>query len=193
MSNYATIQELFDAFSALSDADLLALRKAAYIRLGGTQYSEPADLIHEALTRCLDGRRHWPKAVPFTVFLANAMKSIADADRNLHSSRLVISAALLETPSRPDPLSDLGPRAPSAEEECIALEDLRLAREQTEELKRYFTNDPAALGVLSAWLAGLSGKEAIAAKSLTAKEYDAARKRLARRIATQSNALGRTH
>lgn len=193
MSDYATIQELFDAFSSLSDSDLLALRKAASLRLFNTQYTEPADLIHEALTRCLDGRRNWPKAVPFTVFLANAMKSIADADRNLHSSRLVISSALLETPSRPDPLSDLGPRAPSAEEDCIALENLRLARGQLEQLKRAFCDDPAALSVLHGWMAGMSSKETIAARSLSAKEYDAARKRVARQIQSQSNTLGRTH
>lgn len=193
MSDYATTPELFEAFSALSDSDLLALRKAASMRLFGTQYSEPADLIHEALTRCLDGRRNWPKAVPFTVFLANAMKSIADADRNLHSSRFVISSALLETPSRPDPLGELGPKAPSAEDDCIALEDTRLAREQTEELKRFFADDPAALAVLSGWLEGLSSKEAIEAQCITPKDYDAGRKRLSRHIASKSNAQRRTH
>lgn len=195
MSTYATAQELFAAFVSLSDSDLLALRKAASLRLGGTQYTEPADLIHEALTRCLDGRRHWPKEIPFTLFLSNAMKSISHADRSRYETRFVIGASSLETASRPDPLSDLGPSAQSAEDDCIALEDLRMARRHTEALRQVFKNDPAALAVMSGWLAGLSCKEATEAHCITPREYEAARKRLARQIAANANtnANGRTH
>lgn len=193
MSTYATVQELFAAFSSLSNSDLIALRKAASYRLSGTQYSEPADLIHEALARCVDGRRHWPKEVPFTVFLANVMKSIVSADRNLFSTRYVTLASTLETPVCMDPLGDLSPAAPSAEDDYIAMEDHRLAQAQIENLKMAFSNDPTALAVLSSWLQGLSGKEIISTYSLSEKDYDAARKRVARKVASTSNSQRRIH
>lgn len=186
MPSHATIDELFAAFAALSDADLLALRKAASMRLPGTQFSEPMDLIHEALTRCLDGRRHWPKSVPFPVFLANAMKSIASADRNAHSVKMVIQASSLESDAWEDPLGSLGLTAPSAEEDCIALENDRLAEANARNLLLAFESDKAAGSVIAGWLDGLSAKEVMAKSSISPKEYDAARKRVERRIAAMS-------
>lgn len=179
MSN-ATIEELLEAFAALSDADLLALRKAASLRLDGTQFTEPADLMHEALTRCLDGRRRWPKAVPFPVFLYNAMKSIASADRRLHSSKLVIQASELETDLWRDPLGSLGDMSPSAEADCIRLQEGRLSRELLARLRKEFAGDVAVDAVMSSWPDELGSREIMKRHGLTFREYDAARKRIER-------------
>ena len=93
----ATHEEVALAIERLSDADLLRLKKAASILLGGTEYSNPMDLLNEALTRSLQGGlgvdgRHWPKGVPFKVFVKNAMKSIADTSRHsLHQTEEVLA------------------------------------------------------------------------------------------------------
>lgn len=186
MPDYATIEELFEAFEKLSDADLLALRKAASCRLSGTQFTEPADLIHEALARCLDGRRRWPKDVPFPVFLSNAMKSISTADRNMHGVKRVIQASDLETERRPDPLGHFGARSPSAEDVCISLEDNRLAETLALELEKALKGDAAGLAIMTGWLSGMTAKELMEEQSLTPKEYDAARKRVGRKIAIKA-------
>jgi len=183
MAAHASIAQTLNAFEALTDADLLALRKAAAIRLRGTQYTEPTDLLYEALTRCLDGRRRWPMKVPFPLFLANAMKSIAHSDRESHDARRVDRESDLATLARPDPLAELAPSAPSAEDNAIAAEEFRIARARAEELQSAFKDDPAARAVVSGWLSELSSSELMAKHSLSPKEYDAARKRVARKAA----------
>lgn len=180
MSKIATTEDLFEAFAALTDSDLLALRKAASLRLNGTQFTEPADLLHEALTRCLDGRRHWPMDVLFPIFLFHAMKSISSADRRLHSSKLVIQASQLETECWRDPLGSLGEMAPSAEADCIRLEEIRLGEQLVADLRTEFHDDDDVNAIMSGWPEELGSKEVIEASGMTFKEYDAARKRIER-------------
>ncbi len=182
MTNHASVEEILFAFRALSNADRLALRKSASLQLYGTPFTEPADLIHEALVRCLDEGRHWPKTVPFPVFFANAMKSIAWAARRRHAARLVVPGISLEALMDEDAMSELGLLAPSAEDVCVARENARLAKVQANRLKRDFDNDPAAKAVVAGFLSGLSSKEAIAAYAITHKEYEAGRKRVARKM-----------
>lgn len=186
MSKIATTEDFFKAFEALTDSDLLALRKAASLRLDGTQFTEPADLLHEALTRCLDGRRHWPMEVPFPIFLFHAMKSIASADRRLHSSKLVIQASQLESDRWRDPLGSLGEMAPSAEADCIRLEDIRLGESLVADLREEFKDDRCVNAIMSTWPDELGSKEIIEISGMTFKEYDAARKRIERSASIKS-------
>lgn len=186
MSNIATIEDLFAAFTALTDSDLLALRKSASLRLEGTQFTEPADLLHEALTRCLDGRRHWPLDVPFPIFLFHAMKSISSADRRLHSSKFVIQASQLETELWRDPLGSLGEMAPSAEADCIRLEDIRLGESLIAALRAEFHSDADVNAIMSGWPDELGSREIIESSGMTFKEYDAARKRIERSASIKS-------
>ena len=183
MRKYASIENTLAAFETLSDSDLLALRKYASMRLGGTQYTEPADLLYEALTRCLDGRRQWPLDLPFTLFLNQTMRSIADADRDSCDARLVSRVSGREGASCADPFLGMGHNAPSAEDDAIAAESARFASARAEELRGEFKGDPAARAVLDGWLAELPAKELMAKHSLSTKEYDAARKRVSRRAA----------
>ena len=53
MTRIASIEEALEAFTNLSNRELIALRRFARSRIGGTCYTEPADLLHEALHRCL--------------------------------------------------------------------------------------------------------------------------------------------
>ncbi len=183
MAAFASIEEALEAFGRLTDQELIALRRAARLRIGGTIYTEPTDLIYEALNRCLDGRRHWPRGVPFTVFLANAMKSIANADRQSSGARLSISAC--DLPGADDGAEPAGFHAwaPSAEEDAIAAESARFARARAEELASAFKDDPSARAVVAGWLAELEPNEAMQKHELSATEYKAARQRVSRKAA----------
>src|SRR5471030_443936 len=75
MQDHASIHEILLAFEQLTPAEKRALRDFARPRLDNTVYTEPDDLIHEALSRCLNGLRHWPKSVSFTLFFSNVIKS----------------------------------------------------------------------------------------------------------------------
>ena len=179
MAKHATIAQSLDAFESLTDSDMLALRKAASLLLQGTQFSEPADLIYEALTRCLDGRRHWPLTVPFTSFVRNAMRSISSAERDHYRARYGLGDSGVEAE-----LTEMGALAPSAEEDALASERARFGRARAEELQGSFKGDPMARAVVEGWLRDLSAAELMEKHSLSPKEYDAARKRVARKAAT---------
>jgi hypothetical protein len=180
ITNEATVEELFEAFISLSDSDLQSLRKAASLRLEGTQFTEPADLLHEALARCLDGRRRWPKEVPFPVFIFHAMKSISSADRQLHSSKLVLQASQLETELWRDPLGSLGEMAPSAEEDFMRLEAIRLSIGFLDDLSAEFHDDPHVAAIMAGWPKGYGSEDVIESAGMTFKQYDSARKRIER-------------
>ena len=181
MAKHASVEEALGAFEALTDSDLLALRKAAWTLIQGTQYSEPADILYEALTRCLDGRRRWPLDAPFTSFLLNAMRSISSGDREVYRARYGIDESKLE-----EELIALGAVAPSAEEDAIAAERARFATARAEELRRSFKGDPAARAVMDGWLRDLTADEMMAKHSLSFKQFEAARKRVARKSANMA-------
>jgi hypothetical protein len=193
MSRHATIDELLTAFAALSDSDLLALRKAAAILLGGTLFSEPADLMHEAVTRCLDGRRHWPVDTPFPLFLANAMKSIAGAERRLYVAKRVINASSAGADWPYGWLDSAGEPAPSAEEVCLERERQRTLEGYSRALTKAFESDHQARDVIAGWTRDLTASEIIEASGLTLKAYDAARKRVQRWAAARAAGSGRAH
>ena len=183
MAAFESIEDALSAFATLTDKDLVALRKSAGARLGGTGYTEPADLIYEALTRCLDGRRRWPVGVPFPVFLANAMRSIASSERQARGARLAIHESDFPSGSSEDALDWLGGHAPSAEDEAIAAEGARSARARAEELRAALRADPMARAVVDGWLSDLEPNEVMRERELTAQQYKAARQRVSRKAA----------
>src|SRR5438045_4062723 len=81
----ATADEVLRAIDALTEADFLRLNEEARCRIirigrraanGRTQ----DDLLQEAVTRLLDGRRTWyPENVAFVSYLMGVIKSVASA------------------------------------------------------------------------------------------------------------------
>lgn len=179
MAQHASIAQALSEFEALTDSDLLALRKMASTLINGTQYSEPTDMIYEALTRCLDGRRNWPIGVPFTSFLLNSMRSISSAERSCYRARFGLDESRVE-----EELIEIGAVAPSAEEDALAAERARFARARAEELRGSFKGDPVARAVMDGWLRDLTAAELMAEHALSFNQYEAARKRVARHAAT---------
>ena len=187
MTRIASIEEALEAFTNLSNRELIALRRFARSRIGGTCYTEPADLLHEALHRCLQGERRWPLTVRFIAFLANAMKSIASADRVSSGARLNVSLDAGESDLHDCHSSHGAARhstlGPSPEESTIAAERARFARARAEELEGAFKTDPIARAVVAGWLAELDPNEVMSAHQISAKDYKAARERVSRKAA----------
>lgn len=188
----ASIQDLLSAFAALTDSDLLALRKSASLSMRGTEYTEPADLIHEALARCLTGARSWPTHVPLTIFLANIMRSIANSDRRTKAALTTRAASQFGDDSGEDFLADFAGFAPSAEDVYIQSIQLRQAERALENLRSRFAEDRLASIVLAGWLSGRGGSEILEDSKMRLCDYDAARKRL-QREALRSQLAGGAH
>lgn len=175
---HATTQQILDAFQALTDAELLALRKYASQKIGGTSFSEPLDLIHEALHRALDGRRNWPTHVNFGLFLAMSMRSIGDAERKRHENKFASPMSLEDMEQAGHAIGSIW----SVEDELIASEDMHVAKKTATLARAALEGDNEALRVLGGLLAGMSPKEMCESFSMNPKAFDSARHRVMRRL-----------
>jgi hypothetical protein len=74
-----TTVDIARAIQRLSDADLVRLKALARLWTRGLPSCVGwADVLHEAITRALDGSRKWPPDVPILAFLSGIMRSICD-------------------------------------------------------------------------------------------------------------------
>lgn len=174
---HANTEQLIAAWSTLNARDFLILRKMATALIPGTCYSEPQDLLHEAYVRALDGRRNWPLHIHFSVFLGNAMRSIAKGERTAQKRRGARSVDFEDFMSNMQHLA----ATPSVLDEALEVEKLRLGRKAADELRDKLEGDDPARQVLSGIVAGLSPKETRETCGMDEKTFDAAMHRILRR------------
>ena len=93
----ATVDEFVTALQQLSDNDLRKLYGLAQIRATGLNLVDGGDLLHEAISRVLNGNRRWPRAVQLTVFLRETMRSIASDHWRRREAAVVITEADVNT------------------------------------------------------------------------------------------------
>lgn len=86
MTGYANPEDVFKTYEELGDKDKRKLHGVACHYRRGTSFTDPLDLLHEALVRSADGRRRWPLRMDFCAHLALAMRSIATGNRALHDN-----------------------------------------------------------------------------------------------------------
>jgi DNA-directed RNA polymerase specialized sigma24 family protein len=179
MTTHATTEEILDAFRALTSSEYEALAHAAATLMRSTRFTEPADLISETLNLLLDGRRNWPAKMDFGPFMYATMRSVADADRQLHSNKLAAAQSVEDVIDRP---GGQQLRSPSVEEQLIEAEPSRLVRRAAQLASRQLAGDRDAQGVLESIFEGLSREETCESMSLAPAAYDNARKRVYRKI-----------
>lgn len=178
---YADTEELIEAWESMDDRDLLILRKMARGLLGGTDFAEPLELMHEAFERCLDGRRNWPSAIGFPVFLGNIMRSVVCAER-----RRKRRGPRFEEFDESMGETEDSARHPSVEQRAVDEEESARGSEAADKIRRSLAGDEAAQKVLGGMLAGLSPKEMRASFRMDAKAFEAARMRVMRRAGRPS-------
>ena len=187
----ATHDEVALAIERLSDANLLRLEKASSILLGGTEYSNPMELLNEALARALQGGlgadgRHWPSGVPFTVFVKNAMKSIADTSRHsLHQTEEVLAGDLIDPDSvEGDPIELLANGTPSIEAQALELEARQAKEKQNAAdlaaLDEHFSHDEQVEWIMMGIQDGIPAREIQELSGMTLTQYETAHKRYRR-------------
>lgn len=174
---HATTAEILQAYKDLTRQDVIALHKYAQRHLSGI-FTEPLDLVHEALHRSLDGRRNWPPGVPFAVYMLQTMKSIVNHERERVANRPGRMVSIEVGPGA----TALASSWPSVEEQVIAFNETQLAQKAAERARQSLAGDPVALKVLEGMLAGMSPRETCDAFGFAPKDYDAARHRVMRRL-----------
>lgn len=170
-----TTAEIVEAIRGLSPADWARLTKVAKRYAFGAAPAD--DLLQEAFFRALDGTRVCPTHVDVVRFLAEAMRSIADGEREKAARRPALvsieggrddTAAL----NCPDP-------APGVEDRIVQAEqDARMRAE----LLEVFEDDPAAKDIVEGTMEGMTAEELRELTGLDRTAYDSKRKLIRRRI-----------
>ncbi len=178
--DYGTPKDIMEAYADLDEAELRTLRSMAGRYRAGTRFTEPLDLIHEALALSASGSRRWPRHLHFGIYMVMTMRSIANADRRRHENRFA-SRAQLETALEWIYSDDT--THPSAEDEAIAAEDAANRRKAREDSRDAFDpKDQFARQVLDGLLSGMTSEEMIEKLQLDVSIFYAARKRVLRKL-----------
>lgn len=158
----------------LSPADSARLAQLARLRSLGAVGLEWQDLLHEAFIRVLDGRRRWPRDVPFVAFMAQSMRSIASETRQ---ADMVEFGTLKEHES----LDDHGITR-MLDRTDITPEREMAGRQMLLEIEELFAEDVLGLAVLEALARGDSAGEVQAQLGLDATTYASTLRRIRRRL-----------
>jgi hypothetical protein len=175
--------EVRRAFSEMSNADWARAESIAAFIARGLPGMTWEDLLQEVMTQLMSGQRRYPRGKHPLVVLKTAMRSVANNARTAARSTRVDDRYTVE------PIDDLDVGGQDANRLAPAARELRtpeveaLAAERYEAIMAAISGDDAVELVTLAWMDGLRGAAAVEATGLEAKVYDAARKRLVRRLA----------
>lgn len=166
-----TTVDIVRAIQSLSEADLVRLKALARLWTRGLPPCVGwADVLHEAITRALDGSRKWPPDVPILAFLSGIMRSICDDQ--WRRARCEIEVFV-----RDDDLVELCASAISPSPERVVNAAQSLAA-----VDRLFASDPLALKIIAGLAEGLTPTEICKLHGMSERQYDTTRKRMRRAL-----------
>ena len=156
----------------------------ARVAARGVAGMEGEDLLLEACTVLLGGRRRYPPGEHPLVVLKTLMRSLAsNARRSAWAKGLNPNVSVEPEPSEDDQ-EESGMRAlAGGAVDRVSPEDEILDKEQLDAVLALHGGDAEEEAVLVAWALGMRGTEAMEMAGLDAKGYDAVRNRLRRKLA----------
>ncbi len=189
---FATHQVIAPSHTALSlnlvtEMDLLRLKSIARLHARGLPPDVSwDDLLQEAITRVLTGKRVKPEDVGMVAFLAGVMRSL----RTGHIRRARRGRG------RDDPhrLGREEPESPLEHEMLDPMADPEralLAADELEKIRQLFAGDRVALQIIDGLAEGLTAEQIRARHSISRTDYDSARKRMRRCLIREGLTCGR--
>jgi hypothetical protein len=181
---YPTVQELQIALSRLTDADHLRLRKAARIKMGGTPYRDPDELVAAAIETTISaardqGGRRWKIGVPLMKHLFMTIRGIASDARRSNMAHPTLTGFFGPDADAALPVEDFF--APSAEDQVSALEEEQQLQQRIEAViaaaTTTFKDDPHMLWIIRGMLEGLSAREIRSLSGMSGTDYETAQRR----------------
>ena len=196
---HASPEEVAQAVARLRPEEMLRLKKRAGLQIWGTEYTDPLELLGEAVRRAMiatdpnkqeDERgRPWPlERVELPAFLSMSIDSIADASRE---SLYQTETDRIETLAGDEGdvgavLHGAGFSTPDTVHQAIDLEEIQArqaaAKADAEFIERHFAGDQAVLAIIEGEKEEMSAGEVREMFGLDEKTYDSARRRLRRRV-----------
>lgn len=172
-----SVQEVRGVFDQMSEVDWKRAERLARVAAAGLRDLSPEDLLQETLVKLLAGERRFPRGRHTLVVLKTAMRSEASNARQRSRASPINSATAVAGHAN---LPDSNPGVDAGDQRSPEIE--LIAKDQLDAILLALECDPDALMVAMAWLDGLRGSAAAEAAGLDVKAYDAARKRLMRRL-----------
>jgi len=175
-------EEVYRALEQLSDDDYQRIRYKAKMLVRGIVNMSAEDLIQETFTALLGQDRVFPGEVPPVVVVMNAMHSEASNIRERETTGAIDHHVDVSEITSPDVDEDEGvmisviPRNEVTPERIVSSQEL--FRQVTDSL----ANEPELQDLAVAWAMGMTGQEAADSLGWVMKKYEAARKRLTRRL-----------
>ena len=163
------------ALELVTEMDLLRLKSIARLYARGLPPDVSwDDLLQEAITRVLTGKRMRPKDVPMVKFLGGVMRSLR-ADHIRRARHGVGRDDPLWLRQSGDDVFDLELLDPTSDPEraLIAVEEL-------DKIRQLFADDPVALLIIDGLAEGLAAEQIRARHGISRTEYDSARRRMRR-------------
>lgn len=192
---HATAEEICEAVERLTVAEIGRIRRAAQYLLLGTEYTDPLELLSEAVQRTLEGvgvkeGRHWPKNVDFVAYINMTMQSIANGSS---SSITQLRTTHLEVMAGNDgdvelSLAQEGFSSPDIVEQALEFEETkeRQARAAADAalIEAHFANDEQIQFLIMGDKDGMAPSEIRAVSGMNQTTYDTARRRFRRGLNT---------
>jgi len=196
---HASPEEVAVAVVNLRPEEHWRLKKRAKLQIWGTEYTDPMELLGEAVRRAMiatapdkreDERgRPWPMdRVVIAAFLSKSIDGIADdSRRSLHQTateRLEVLAG--EDRDIGTVLYGAGQYHPDVVEQAIDLEESQARQAaaivDADAIERHFAGDQTVLAIIEGEKEGMSAREVQALFELDETTYDSARRRLRRTV-----------
>lgn len=185
----ATSEEVAHAVQGLTDADYGRLIEAARIKMGGSLYTNPRDLVNDAVLSPYEaalgqGGRRWPKNVAFMAFLFMTIQGLASDSRGSAQRRLTTSNLRPGREGHRDHDLFDSPEFASSSPQQLALDAEHQARRQREvnKINDHFKNDPEVQWVMMGIEDGRSASEIQELAGMTKTQYESARSRWRRAL-----------
>lgn len=183
MEKHLSIAEVETALSALSGADWKMIRIMARRFAGGLIHLDADDLILETYTSLFSSDRVFPRDVKPVTVVINAMHSEASNCRDREMNGAIDHFVDVTTLTHSMEDDDDGGLAviPTTD---VTPERIVESRQKISDIYTLVADDQELHDLATAWALGIKGQEAADFLEWDIKRYEAARKRLVRRLST---------
>lgn len=163
-----------------SAANFSRLRSVASALSAGIAGLTGEDLLNEAIVRFYEGRRTWPRGIHPLVVFKSAMHSIASDTRKHAALSPVDESVALAAADVDQASTDMRPQVHGVS--TVTPENVLSGEEQLAAVYAAVAGDEEMELLVMVWADGLRGEEAAKELEWDKKKYEAARKRLTRRL-----------
>jgi hypothetical protein len=173
-----TPEEVIAQLRGLSAADLKRAACLAKMCAAGVPGMEAGDLLQEAMVKLMLGERVWRRGVHPLVTLKMAMLSIAFDGRKKAKGAI----DWLATIDDGNAAQDDDTRSGTPLQDDRSPDEIVDGRSQLEHIESLMADDADATLVVTAWGLGMRGEEAAEETGLGMNRYEAARKRVTKKL-----------